>query len=48
MHKLWFQLQCWWYGYNPKFVREVLEADAMPAAARFDNIDDLLAWLDKD
>ena len=32
--------------YSKEFVKEVLEADAAPVEAEFDNADDLLEWLE--
>jgi hypothetical protein len=32
--------------YDPAFVARVLAADAEPIEASFDNIEDLLAWLE--
>ena len=34
--------------YSKEFVKEVLEADAAPIEAGFDNADDLLAYLNDD
>lgn len=34
--------------YDPVLVKEILAADAAPIEAKFDNVDDLLAYLNKD
>lgn len=34
--------------YSDEFVAEVLRADAAPSEAGFDNVEDLLAWLEAD
>lgn len=33
--------------YRPEFVREVLEADRGPIEAKFDNLPDMMKWLDE-
>jgi hypothetical protein len=35
VREIWFRLSCWWYGYNPVRVREILDADAKPPEASF-------------
>lgn len=30
-----------------EFAKEILEADRLPPEARFDNADDMMAWLDE-
>ena len=47
MRALWFRLSCWWHGYDPAFVKNVLEANASPNEATFDNVEDLLEYLNK-
>lgn len=34
------------HEYNPEIVRQVLAADALPPEATFDNIEDMLHWLE--
>ena len=34
------------YEYNPAVVREILAADALPQEATFDNVEDMLHWLE--
>ena len=48
MRDLWFRLRCWWDGYDPTFVRSIMEADAAPPEASFDNVDDLLKYLNEE
>lgn len=48
MSEIWFRIRCWWHGYDPAFVKQVLEADAKVANAGFDDVVGLLKWLDED
>jgi hypothetical protein len=34
--------------YDPVFVDSILKADAAPVVAKFDNVIDMLNWLDED
>jgi len=35
-------------GYDPDFVASILQADAAPPEASFDNVVDMLDWLNRD
>jgi hypothetical protein len=48
MRQLWFRLRCWWNGYDSAFVRKVLDADAAPPESGFNNVEDLLKYLNAD
>lgn len=46
MRDLWFRLRCWWHGYDPVFVRKLIEADGRTSEVAFNDIVGLLKWLD--
>ena len=48
MHRIWFRLRCWWYGYDSDFVDSVLAADRLKSEVGFDNVNDLLKYLNED
>lgn len=46
-NSFWFRLRCWWHGYDPTFVKNVLEAAAATGNVKFNSVVDLLEWLDE-